>query len=210
MNTTEKSLFKPICDIIFTTWAKLYWLNKHTKSLLTWSFIDHTSDLAISAKKSRFKSIETKTKSKNLQVQIRNFSIIVRKTKNNKEIHPSTWPWKELWLFMKVKWNFRLLDNFFLYKNLTFPPLYNFLFFDIPSQPPLTKESLNKGINKGIPFWHHSSFYSFLFPHMAYFDRVLFPLNKGGKGWMVGGCDLRNQKKWRLNIIYISSVSWLI
>ena len=151
MNDSEKSIFKPNCDILFTTWAKSYWLNKHTKGLLILSFFN-TSNLHISAMKSRFNSFETKMKSKNLQIKIQDFSLIVRKTKNNKEIHSSSWPRKELWLFMEVKWNFRILDNFFPSKNLTFAPFYNSLLFGIPSHPHLTKWSLNKEINKGIHF----------------------------------------------------------
>ena len=113
----------------------------------------------------------------------------MRKTKNNIEIHSSTWPWKEFWLFMKVKWNFRLLDNFFFYKNLTFPPFHNFLLCGIPSHPSF-KERVSEQRDE-----QRNSFLapllilkSFVFPYMAYFERVLFPLNKGGKGWM-GGCN---------------------
>ena len=78
--------------------------------------------------------------------------IIVRKTKNNKDIHSSTWPWKELWLFMKFKWNFRLLDNFFLYKNLTFPLFYNSFLFGIPSHRPFNKRVSEQRNQQRDPF----------------------------------------------------------
>ena len=78
--------------------------------------------------------------------------IIVRKTKNNKEIHSSTWPWKELRLFMKFKWNFRFLDNFFLYKNLTFPVFYNSLLFGIPSHRPFNKRVSEQRNQQRDPF----------------------------------------------------------
>ena len=77
---------------------------------------------------------------------------IVRKTKNDKEIHSSTWPSKELWLFMKFKWNFRLLDNFFLYKNLTFPVFYNSLLFGIPSHRPFNKRVSEQRNQQRDPF----------------------------------------------------------
>ena len=102
--------------------------------------------------------------------------IIVRKTKNNKEIHSSTWPWKELWLFMKFKWNFRLLDNFFLYKNLTFPLFYNSLLFGIPSHCPFNKSLWTKESTKRSLFGITPHFIKFCLPlYGLFWDSPISP-----------------------------------
>ena len=92
-----------------------------------WIHFFNRNNLAISAKKSRFNSFEPKIKSKNLQIKIWDFSMKVRKTKNKKGIHSSSWPWKKLWIFLEVKWNFRILVIF------SFPKIWCLHLFIAPS-----------------------------------------------------------------------------
>ena len=183
--------------VIYSPIGLNYRLNKYTKSLLIWSFIDHTSNLAISAKKSRFKSFETKIKSKNLQVKIRDFSIIDRQkiiTRYTLQTEPER-NFDSLWKSSGIL-GFYII--FSLTKIWHSPPFDNFLFSGIPSHVPLTKGSLNKG----IPVWHHSSFYRVLCSPIWPILRVLFALNKWAKGWM-GECgDIGN-----LNVTVLYKIS---
>ena len=86
---------------------------------------------------------------------------------------------------MKFKRNFKLLGNFFIYKNLTFPPFYKSLLFGIPFHHPFNKRVSKQRDQQRDPFLASLLvLQSFVFPLVAYFETVLFPLNKEGKGWM--------------------------
>ena len=85
------------------------------------------------------RALKLKTKLKNLQVKLQDFSIIVRKIKKLKRHTLFNLTLKGILTLYESQVKFLAFRSFFPLQNLTFPPYYNYLLFGIPSHPPFNK-----------------------------------------------------------------------